>query len=458
MRHGLLHYPGALDHLGQEHLAVTEQIADHVHASHQRTFDHFNGMAGVLTAGFRVVDNVTGNAFNQGMLQALLNGPLTPGKVFFFGLAAFAFELFGGFKQAIGGVIPAVQNHVFHQFLQIRLDLVVNHQLAGIHDAHIHAGLDRVIEEDRVNGLTYRIVAAERERHVADATGDRGVGAMLPDPACGVDEVHRVVVVLFDAGGNGKDVGVKDNVGRVEADAGQHIIGALADFGFAFEGIGLAVFVKGHHHHRSAVAHAVPGTFDELLFAFFQADGVHHGLALNTAQTCFDHIPLGRVDHDGYAGNVRFRGHQVQERNHHLPGIQHALVHVDIDDLRTVLNLIPGNAQGFLILFFLDQPQEALGAGYVGAFTHVDEQGVFVTGKRFQAGESECFRAFRNLSGRILGHCLGDGFNMIRARAATAADDVQKAVFGKAFNDLGHFLRGLVVFAKLVGQPGIGVG
>ena len=28
------------DHLGQEHLAGAEQVADHVHASHQRAFDH----------------------------------------------------------------------------------------------------------------------------------------------------------------------------------------------------------------------------------------------------------------------------------------------------------------------------------------------------------------------------------------------------------------------------------
>ena len=109
-------------------------------------------------------------------------------------------------------------------------------------------------------------------------------------------------------------------------------------------------------------------------------------------------------------------------------------------------------------MLFLDQPQEALGTGYVGALTDVDEQGVFVTGERFQAGEPECFRAFRNLSRRVLGHGPGDGFNMVRARTATAANDVEKAVFGKAFNDLGHFLRGLVVFAKLVGQPGVGVG
>ena len=37
--HGLLHHAGALDHLGQKHLAGAKEIADAVHAVHQRPFD-----------------------------------------------------------------------------------------------------------------------------------------------------------------------------------------------------------------------------------------------------------------------------------------------------------------------------------------------------------------------------------------------------------------------------------
>ena len=40
VRHSLFHHTGRLDHLGQEHLARAEQIADHAHAGHQRAFDH----------------------------------------------------------------------------------------------------------------------------------------------------------------------------------------------------------------------------------------------------------------------------------------------------------------------------------------------------------------------------------------------------------------------------------
>jgi hypothetical protein len=37
--HGLLHHARALHHLGQEHLALAEQVAHDVHAGHQRAFD-----------------------------------------------------------------------------------------------------------------------------------------------------------------------------------------------------------------------------------------------------------------------------------------------------------------------------------------------------------------------------------------------------------------------------------
>ena len=38
--HRLLHHPCRLDDLRQEHLAGAEQVADDVHAVHQRAFDH----------------------------------------------------------------------------------------------------------------------------------------------------------------------------------------------------------------------------------------------------------------------------------------------------------------------------------------------------------------------------------------------------------------------------------
>ena len=40
--HGLFHHARGFNHLWQEHFSRAKQIADNVHAGHQRTFDHFD--------------------------------------------------------------------------------------------------------------------------------------------------------------------------------------------------------------------------------------------------------------------------------------------------------------------------------------------------------------------------------------------------------------------------------
>ena len=58
---GLLHHPGALDHLRQEHLARAEEVADDVHAVHQRAFDDRERpvvlLPGLLDVGVDEVDD-----------------------------------------------------------------------------------------------------------------------------------------------------------------------------------------------------------------------------------------------------------------------------------------------------------------------------------------------------------------------------------------------------------------
>ena len=105
-----------------------------------------------------------------------------------------------------------VQDDIFDSSAQLGFDLVIDAELTGIDDAHGHAGLDGVIQKDRVNGFAHRIVAAERERDVGDAARDMGVWQIGFDPAYGFDEVDSVAVVLRNASGDSKDVRVKDDV------------------------------------------------------------------------------------------------------------------------------------------------------------------------------------------------------------------------------------------------------
>jgi len=48
--------------------------------------------------------------------------------------------------------------------------------------------------------------------------GDARAGEVRLDPARGLDEIDRVVVVLLNARGDGEDVGIEDDVLGGEAD------------------------------------------------------------------------------------------------------------------------------------------------------------------------------------------------------------------------------------------------
>ena len=67
MANGLLHDPGAFDHLGQEHFAATKQVADNTHAIHERPFDNLQRVICQLPSFFSVGDDKITNAFHQGM-------------------------------------------------------------------------------------------------------------------------------------------------------------------------------------------------------------------------------------------------------------------------------------------------------------------------------------------------------------------------------------------------------
>ncbi len=150
--------------------------------------------------------------------------------------------------------------------------------------------------------------------------------------------------MFLDAGGDGEDVRVEDDVLRRKAGLlGQEAIRALADFDLALEAIGLAALVKRHHHHRRAVPADQLRLAHKLLFAFLEADGVHDALALEALEAGLDDRPFRAVDHDRHTGDVRLRSDEIHEGRHGLLRIEHRFVHVHIDDLRAVLDLLFGD-------------------------------------------------------------------------------------------------------------------
>ncbi len=263
VRHGGLHDPCALDHLGQEHLALAEQVADDVHAVHQRAFDDVQRAPALgqdLTVGFfGVLGDEVGDTVHHGMGEALCHRcrrlrRAAPLQLLALVLGS-ALSGLGNLDQAFARVGATVQNDIFHPFAQHRLDIVVNANHAGVDDAHVHARGNGVVEENGVDGLAHRVIATEGEAHVRHAARHLGAGQVLLDPARGLDEVDGVVVVLLDAGGNGEDIGVEDDVFRREPHLiDQDAVGPLADLDLALVGVGLALLVKGHDHGGGTIA------------------------------------------------------------------------------------------------------------------------------------------------------------------------------------------------------------
>ena len=345
--HRLLHHTGGFHHLRQKHLAGPKEIADHIHARHQRAFDDVERAHGGEPRLLHIGVDEFGDAVHQRIFEALGDGLLAPGQILLLGFDALALELIGDGEQSLGGVRAAVEHHILAGLAQFRRDLLINLQGAGVDDAHVEPGADCVEEEHRMHGLAHGIIAAKREGEVGDAAGDMGMGQASANGPRRLDEIDTVIIVFLDARRDRENIGVEDDVFRRKAHLfDQHLVGARADLDLAREGVGLPLFIKGHDHDGGAIAADNARLLDEFRLALLERNGIHHGLALNAFETSFDHVELGGIDHDRRARNIRFGGHQMQEIDHGALGIQQALVHVDVDDLRAVDHLLARHIKG----------------------------------------------------------------------------------------------------------------
>ena len=169
----LLHHPGGLHHLRQEHFPGAEQVADHVHAVHQRAFDDVQRALGGGPRLLGVGLDPVGDAIDQGVGDARAHRAFAPGQVRALGLGLAALVLRRQLDQAFGigqaGVaLSPIEDHILDRLAQLGRDVVIDRQLAGVDDAHVHAGGDGVKQEHRVDRPAHGLIAAETERHVRD--------------------------------------------------------------------------------------------------------------------------------------------------------------------------------------------------------------------------------------------------------------------------------------------------
>ncbi len=189
---------------------------------------------------------------------------------------------------------------------------------------------------------------------------------------------------------------------------------------------------------------------EERFVAGFQADGVHHRLALHAAQACLDHVPIAGVDHHRHPCDVGLRHREIEEALHRGRTIGHAFVHVDVDDLGAVLHLLTCDVEGLGVVAGLDETSEPGGARHVGPFADVDEQAVVVDEQRFQSREFQTPPACRHGSWFRNPGTFGESVDVLGCGAAAAADEVDEATIHEVADGVRHLLGGFVVLTELV--------
>jgi len=201
-------------------------------------------------------------------------------------------------------------------------------------------------------------------------------GAGLANDLGRFNEINGVIIVLFDTGCDCENVWIKDDVAGREANVlRQDFERALTDFNLARGGIGLAHFIERHDHNRCAIGQALACLLAELVLALFHRDRVHDRLTLNAFKACFDDVPFGAVNHHRDARNIRLSCDQVKECGHRGCAVQHAFVHIDVDNLGAVLNLLARHFDGGWIIACRDQLTEPGRARDIGTLANIDENG-----------------------------------------------------------------------------------
>ena len=305
-------------------------------------------------------------------------------------LRALPLVAFGEREQSFGRVRPPVEDDILAGLAQLGIDLGIDRKLAGVDDAHIHAGRDGVIEKDRMHGLAHRLVAAKREGEIGNAAGNMDERKPLANLPRGLDEIDAVIVVFVDAGRDRENIRIEDDVlGRKSGLLRQDFIGARANIDPALERIGLALFIEGHHDDGGAIGAHDLGLGDEFLDALLHRDGIDDRLALHAFEAGFDHREFRRIDHHRHARDVGLGGDEVQELDHRLLRIEQAFVHVDVDDLRAHRDLIARDIERGGKIAVLDQFAEFGRARDIGALADIDERNLVVEHERLEPGEAQ---------------------------------------------------------------------
>ena len=297
-RYRTFHGTGCLDYLRQEHLSRTEQITHMIHTGHQRPFDDTYRIGIMLQRLVQIFIQKIADTFHQRMLQTFFHRrTFTPGQMRYRSLSGctflFCLQPFGRFYQPFGRIRTTVEYYIFDTFQDVGRNIGIQYGRSRIDNSHIHSLTDGMIQKDCMHRLADIVVPTERERQVTDSPAHMSSRQIPANPSGRFNEIHRIIVMLFDTRRYSQYIRVEDDILRTEIHhLSQNPVRPFANLYLPGKGIGLSFLIESHHNDRRTVLLNEPGVFDELFFTFLQGDGVDNTFTLHTLQSGEDNLPF----------------------------------------------------------------------------------------------------------------------------------------------------------------------
>ena len=222
---------------------------------------------------------------------------------------------------------------------------------------------------------------------------------------------------------------------------------------------GLALLVDGEADDSGAV---LPGQGEDPVAAragrlpVLQVGGVEHRPAADVLQAGLQHRRLGRVEHQGEGGGG---GEAPGDLVHVGHPVAADVVDADVEDVGAFLHLLLGDLHAGVPVAGQHGLPELLRAVGVGPLADRQVGGVLGEGHCGVDGRAARLHHRFPPDGRAAPHRVDHTAEVLRRRAAAAADDVDAELGGEAVVGGGQLVRGEVVVGGAVDdrrQPGVG--
>ncbi|CAM5610994.1 hypothetical protein KAURM247S_00180 [Kitasatospora aureofaciens] len=357
-------------------------------------------------------------------------------------------------QQALQRVV-AVPAAVVHQ-VEGGLALVLGdpgdrQDLGGVHDRRVQAGLHALVQEDRVEHHAGGRVEAEGDVRQAEGGLHPRVAAL--ELADRLDRLDAVPAGLLLAGGQGEGEAVDQDRALVDAVVGGQLGDQpLGDLHLLLGRTGLALLVDGQRDQAGAVLAGQrrdPAEARVGGVAVLVVDRVEHRAAAERLQAGLQHRRFGGVQHDRQGGGG---GQPAGDLLHVGDAVAADVVHAQVQQVRAVPDLVPGDLHAGLPVAGQHRLAELLRAVGVGALADRQVRGVLAErhrlvergGRGLRLGVAPGDRAALDLL-HHLAQVLGRG-------AAAAADQREPVLAGEHVVRLGQFGRGERVVGTVLAE------